>query len=64
MAHRRKYTEPTQNRTTTFYKAHLDTLEAHADHRTTVTDMIQDAIAEYIAARGWTNPQPETQPPG
>lgn len=57
----KKYTEATQNRTVCFYKEDLDTLSAHATHKNSVTDMIQEAIKNYITAQGWNTDQGEQE---
>lgn len=44
----------------TFYTKDMDTLQAHASHRETVTDMVQEAIKDLIRRRGWG----ETREPG
>ena len=53
MPHQKKYKEGTANRTMTFLKKDLDTLQAHTGYRETLTDHVQRAIKDYIAARGW-----------
>lgn len=53
MPHHKKYTEGTANRTLTFFKKDLDILQAHTGYRETLTDHVQRAIKDYIAARGW-----------
>ncbi len=58
MAHHRKYTEPTRTRTTTWSARDLDILDSHADHRTTTTDHLQQAVREYIERNGWADEQP------
>ena len=55
----KKYTEETTNRTLTFYKKDLDTLQSHADFKNSVTDMIQEAIKDYILKQGWTHANEE-----
>lgn len=42
----------------TFYTKDIDTLQAHATHRETVTDLVQEAIKDLIAKRGWGDPEP------
>ena len=49
----KKYTQETTNRTLTFYKQDLDTLQEHANFKNSVTDMIQEAIKDYITKQGW-----------
>ena len=64
MPKNRKYTEPTRPITMTFYTKDIDTLQAHATHRETVTDLVQEAIKDLIRRRGWeTDGGPETKPP-
>ena len=47
----------------TFYTKDIDTLQAHATHRETVTDLVQEAIKDLIRRRGWeTDGGPETGP--
>lgn len=53
MPHQKKYQEGTTNRTMTFFKKDLDTLQAHTGYRMTLTDLVQQAIKEYIKRRGW-----------
>ena len=53
MPHQKKYQEGTANRTMTFFKKDLDILQAHTGYRETLTDHVQQAIKDYIAARGW-----------
>ena len=53
MPHQKKYQEGTTNRTMTFFKKDLDTLQAHTKYRMTLTDLVQQAIKEYIKRNGW-----------
>lgn len=53
MPHQKKYTEGTANRTMTFLKKDLDILQAHTGYRETLTDLVQQAIKEYIKRNGW-----------
>ena len=66
MPHQKKYKEGTANRTMTFLKKDLDTLQAHTGYRETLTDHVQQAIKDYIAARGWDKEgdPPMDQPQG
>lgn len=52
----------------TFYTKDIDTLQAHASHRETVTDLVQEAIKDLITRKGWgetrePEPGPETKAP-
>ena len=53
MPHQKKYQEGTTNRTMTFFKKDLDTLQAHTGYRMTLTDLVQQAIKEFIKRNGW-----------
>ena len=37
----------------TFFKKDLYTLQAHTKYRMTLTDLVQQAIKEYIKRNGW-----------
>ena len=52
MPHQKKYQEGTTNRTMTFFKKDLDILQAHTGYRMTLTDLVQQAIKEYIKRNG------------
>ena len=59
MPHQKKYQEGTTNRTMTFFKKDLDTLQAHTKYRMTLTDLVQQAIKEYIKRNGLDQGEPE-----
>ena len=64
MPHQKKYTEGTANRTMTFLKKDLDILQAHTGYRETLTDLVQQAIKEYIKRNGWDQEEPGTKGEG
>ena len=45
----------------TFFKKDLDTLQAHTKYRMTLTDLVQQAIKEYIKRNGWDPDQTGNQ---
>ena len=52
MPHQKKYQEGTTNRTMTFFKKDLDILQSHTGYRMTLTDLVQQAIKEFIKRNG------------